>query len=83
MTEHFTFQQVAAERRTVDRNESFSLPAAILVDGLCKDFLSRPCLTCQQNRNIRLSDFACQRHRVLDSRRLPYNRMKRVLLPYR
>ena len=80
MSEHLTLQQITAERRAVDGNEGFSAPGTVLVDGLGKDFFSRPGLTCQENRHIGLGNLAGEGNRFLDGWRFANDGVKRVLL---
>ena len=82
MAEHFALQQITTERRTVNCNKCFPLTTASLMDGLCKDFFTCTGFARQQNGNIGLSYFTSQCYRFLNSRRLSYNCIKRILLTY-
>ena len=44
VAEQFAFQQAFRERRAIDANEGFIFPGAVLVDGVCNQFLARAAL---------------------------------------
>ena len=52
MTEHFTFQQLLAERRTVNRYKILPCTLTTVMDGLGKYLLTRARFSSQQYRNI-------------------------------
>ena len=60
VTEHLAFQQVAAERGTVDGDKGFIATGTILMDGLGKHLLAGPGLAGEQDGNIRCGNLACQ-----------------------
>ena len=79
VSEHLALQQIAAERRTIDRNKGFSAPGTVLMDGLGEDFLARPGFAGQEDRHIGLGNLAGQGNRFLNGWLFPSDGLERVL----
>ncbi len=73
MTEQFAFEEVARNRRHVERDERHLCTRAVLVQGARDDLLAAARFSGQQHRHIRLRQAADRAKHFLHRRRLSQN----------